>query len=151
AFIEESTFSRAGMVMFAAGSVSVALLSVIDRFTVRRLVILGCLGLVGMVGVFKSIDTIRGRFSDYGNDASEMTRILLNQAARNMVHDYPLGIGWNNFAMVINQPFPYGNIIDEWELEVPNITVDPHHQKGIVESIYYLLLGETGWQGLGSF
>jgi hypothetical protein len=150
-FIEESTFSRAGMVMFALGSAAVALLSIIDKFTIRRLCVLSALAVMSLVALAMSIDTIRGRFNDYGNDASEMTRQLLNQAARNMVHDYPLGIGWNNFAMVINQPFPYGNIIDEWELEVPNITLDPNHQKGIVESIYYLLLAETGWQGVGSF
>jgi hypothetical protein len=147
--MEESTFSRAGMVMFAAGSAGVAVLSFIDKFTLRRLVILGTLSLVGMVGLYKSLDTIRGRFNDYGNDASEITRVLLNEAAWNMAQDHPLGIGWNNFAMVINQPFPYGNVIDEWELE-GGVTLDPNHQKGIVESIYYLLLGETGWQGVSS-
>jgi len=148
--IEESTFSRAGMVIFAAGSAGVALLSFVDKFTMRRLLILSTLGGLGVIALAMSLDTIRARFNDYGNDASEMTRVLLNEAAANMVHDHPLGIGWNNFAMVINQPFPYGNIIDEWELE-GGVTLDPNHQKGIVESIYYLLLGETGWQGVGSF
>jgi hypothetical protein len=150
AFIVESTFSRAGIVIFAAGSTGVALLSLIDKFTFRRLTILGVLGVVGAVGLALSIETIRNRFSDYGNEASGMTRVLLNQAAWNMVEDYPLGIGWNNFAFAINRPFPYGSIIDEWELE-GGVTIDPNHQKGVVESLYYLLLAETGWQGITSF
>ncbi|MHC1767643.1 MAG: O-antigen ligase family protein [Verrucomicrobiia bacterium] len=150
AFIQQSTFSRAGLVIFAAGSAGVAGLSIIDRFTARRATILAVLGVVGIAGVIMSLDTIKARFSDYGNEASGMTRKLLNQASRDMAEDYPLGIGWNNFAMAINRPFPYGNIIDEWELE-GGVKIDPHHQKGVVESLYYLLLAETGWQGLITF
>ena len=149
-FIQESTFSRAGLVIFAAGSAAVAVLSVVDKITPRRLTVTGLLGAVGAVGIVLSMDTIQERFNDYGNEASGMTRVLLNQASRNMVADYPLGIGWNNFAFVINKPFPYGEIIDEWELE-GGATIDPHHQKGVVESLYYLLLAETGWQGLISY
>ena len=147
AFIQQSTFSRAGMVVFAASSLGVALLSIVDKFTKRRIALLGLLGAVGLAGLMMSLDTIRARFHDYGNEASGMTRELLNQASRNMVADYPLGIGWNNFALAINRPFPYGHIIDEWELE-GGVTIDPHHQKGVVESLYYLLLAETGWLGL---
>lgn len=150
AFVQQSTFSRAGMVIFAAGSLGVALLSLVDQFTWRRLGILGLLGVVAVLGLILSFDTITARFSDYGNKASGMTRVLLNRAARDMAEDHPLGIGWNNYALLINRPFPYGNIIDEWELE-GGVTIDPHHQKGVVESLYYLLLAETGWQGLISF
>lgn len=149
-FIQQSTFSRAGIVVFAAGSIGVAMLSLVDKITIRRLTLLGALGCVALAGIALSIDTIKARFSDYGNEASGMTRKLLNQASRNMVEDYPLGIGWNNFAFAINRPYPYGNIIDQWELE-GGVTIDPHHQKGVVESLYYLILSETGWQGLISF
>jgi hypothetical protein len=150
AVIQQSTFSRAGMVIFAAGSIGVACLSVLDKFTKRRLAILSLLAVVAASGLALSFDTIRARFADYGNMASGKTRELLNQASRDMVEDYPLGIGWNNFAWVINRPFSYGNIIDQWELE-GGVTIDPRHQKGVVESLYYLLLAETGWQGLISF
>jgi hypothetical protein len=150
AFIQESTFSRAGIVVFAAGSATVAILSILDKFTVRRLVVLSMLGAIGVGGILLSLETIRARFSEYGNEASGMTRTLLNEASRNMVQDHPLGVGWNNFAFVINKPFSYGLIIDEWELQ-GGVTLDPHHQKGVVESLYYLLLAETGWQGLASW
>lgn len=150
AAIVESTFSRAGMVIFAGGSAGVGALSLIDKVTMRRLLVLGMLSAIGIIGLALSLNTIRARFQDYGNEASGKVRELLNQASRNMVEDHPLGIGWNNFAFVINRPFSYGTIIDQWELE-GNVTLDPHHQKGLVESLYYLLLAETGWQGLLSF
>jgi hypothetical protein len=150
AVIVESTFSRAGMVVFAAGSMLTGVLSLFDKCTVRRFAILGLLATIGVVGLLLSLDTIAARFQDYGNEASGKTRELLNQASRNMVEDHPLGIGWNNFAFVINRPFLYGNIVDEWEL-AGGVTIDRHHQKGLVESLYYLFLAETGWQGLTSF
>ena len=151
AVIQQATLSRAGLVVFAAGSTGVALLSLWDRFTRRRVVVLSTLGLVGAVGLAFSLDTMIARFFDYGNEASVITRKFLNRASRNMVEDYPLGVGWNNFAIMINQPYPYGRIIDAWEGEDARVTVDETHQKGIAESLYYLLLAETGWQGLISY
>jgi hypothetical protein len=67
-----------------------------------------------------------------------------------MFEDYRLGIGWNNFGLVINRPFTYGQIIDDWERE-GGATVDETHQKGIAESHYHLLLSETGIQGVLSY
>jgi hypothetical protein len=147
AAVVESTFSRGGMVIFAVGSALLGISTVFDKCTRRRFAILGLLGVIAVAGLALSLDTIRARFQDYGNEASGMTRVLLNQASRNMVHDHPLGVGWNNFAFVINRPFNYGDIVDEWERE-GGVTIDPHYQKGLVESLYYLVLAETGWQGL---
>ena len=91
--------------------------------------------------------TIMARFKDYGNDESKHTRDMLNEASRHMLRDYPLGIGWNNFAATINHPFPYGNHIDEWQ-SINGNPVDKKYQKGVVESLYYLHLAETGYPGL---
>ncbi|MCI0538879.1 MAG: hypothetical protein L0Z50_27040 [Verrucomicrobiales bacterium] len=151
AVIEQATLSRAGLVIFAAGTAGVALLSLWDRLTRRRVVLLGALSSVAVVGLALSLDTIIGRFQDYGNEASVMTRKLLNRASRNMAADYPLGVGWNNYAIMINQPYPYGRVIDAWEGQDSTVRVDETHQKGIAESLYYLLLAETGWQGLISY
>jgi hypothetical protein len=148
--IQQSTFSRAGMVIFAAGSVGVGLLSLVDKITWRRFYILSSLAMIGAVGILMSYETILSRFQEYGNEASGHTRTMLNQASRNMVADYPLGVGWNNYALLINRPYPYGFIIDQWERE-GGATINPYHQKGISESLYYLILAETGWQGFASF
>jgi hypothetical protein len=147
AFIQVSTLSRAGLASFAVGTVAVLFLSLVDKLTRRRWLVLGCLGFVGIIGSLKAIDTIKSRFEDESNASSIKTRELLNAAARHMLDDYPLGIGWNNFGLVINKPFPYGDIIDRWERE-GGARVDETHQKGISESHYYLLLSETGYQSL---
>jgi hypothetical protein len=94
-----------------------------------------------------TLDTIIKRFTDYGTQESKITRDHLNIASRKMLHDYPLGIGWNNFAEVINPPWWYGDHIDEYHRQAGN-TVDKNYKKGVVESLWYLHLAETGYQGL---
>jgi hypothetical protein len=74
----------------------------------------------------------------------------LNIASRQMLHDYPTGIGWNNFALTINSPWHYGDVIDATSRR-HNELVDKKHRKGIVESHYYLLLSETGYPGYVSY
>lgn len=147
AVIQQSTLSRAGLAIFAAGTAAVVLVSLADRLTRERLAVMSVLAVAGVVGLAMTIDTIIGRFQDRTNDASGQTRALLNQASRDMLYDYPLGIGWNNFGRTINQPYTYGEIIDQWERE-GGARVDVTHEKGLVESHYYLLLAETGYQGL---
>jgi hypothetical protein len=108
------------------------------------------LGCVGALGLILTIGTIIARFNDQGNEASGETRDLMNAAAKEMVRDHPLGIGWNNYAHTINAPFRYGDVIDDWERERGH-KVDEDYAKGVVESHYYLLLSETGWQGIGCY
>lgn len=150
AFVQQSTLSRAGLAIFAAGTMAVIVLSCVDRITKQRLAVLGVLVIVGSVGLVMTMDTIIGRFQDRSNEASNRTREFLNRASRDMVDDFPLGIGWNNFGVVINRPFTYGDIIDQYERE-GGVRVDASHQKGLVESHYYLLLAETGYQGLAAY
>ena len=94
-----------------------------------------------------TLDTITARFNDYGNEESQNTRKMLNISARLMVGEYPLGIGWNNFALTINKPYSYGNHIDHWQAMNGN-PIEKDYKKGVVESLYYLLLSETGYQSL---
>lgn len=150
AAIVQSTLSRGGLMVFALGTVAVVLLSLVDKPTKRRLTCVAVLGAVGTLGLVMAIGTIIARFNDEGNEASGETRHLMNAAAVAMVQAHPLGIGWNNYAHTINPPFPYGDIIDDAERERGH-KVDPDYAKGVVESHYYLLLSETGWQGLLSY
>jgi hypothetical protein len=123
--VVQSTLSRAGLAIFAAGTMLVVFLSFLDRATKRRFAVLGALGCVGLIGLAMTMDTIIKRFSDYGNEESANTRKMLNISSRMMLTEYPIGIGWNNFAHVINKPY--------------------------VESLWWLLLAETGYQGLVTF
>ncbi len=148
--IVQSTLSRAGLIFFAFGAVVVVVVSLLDRPTQRRLLAVGVLGAIGSLGLVLALGTIIARFHDQGNEASGETRDLMNAASRAMYHAHPLGIGWNNFAHTINPPFSYGDVIDDWERERGH-KVDPDYAKGVVESHYYLLLAETGVQGLVSY
>lgn len=147
AVIVQSTLSRAGLAIFAAGTVIVVVMSLLDKATRRRLAILTGMTCIGILGLALTLDTIIQRFSDYGNEESKRTREHLNIASHKMLKDYPLGIGWNNFAETINPPWWYGDHIDEYHRSVGN-TVDKHYKKGIVESLWWLHLAETGYQGL---
>ena len=148
--IVQSTLSRAGLLVFALGTMLVVALSLFDKPTKRRIVAVSVLGGVGAIGLVLALATIVARFHDEGNQASGETREVMNAASKAMVQSHPLGIGWNNYAHTINPPFPYGDVIDDWERERGH-KVDPDYAKGVVESHYYLLLAETGYQGLVSY
>jgi hypothetical protein len=97
-----------------------------------------------------TMDSIIERFNDPYTYDSKQTRIMLKEASLKMFGDYPLGIGWNNYGVTINHPYHYGDHIDEY-FRMYGDNVDMKESKGIEESLYYLLLAETGFQGLGSF
>jgi len=150
AWIVECTLSRGGLVAFGLGMAGVMILGVFDKITPRRIIVVTAIGIVGALGVLFALNTIINRFNDRFNEDSAHTRFMLNNASREMLRDYPLGIGWNNFGLAINPPFPYGDPIDEY-FRLHKDYTKSDNQKGIVESHYYLLLSETGYQGLVSY
>jgi hypothetical protein len=147
ALIIQFTLSRGGLAMFAAGTMGVVGMSLMDKVNRRRLVVLGCLCVVGVVGLAFTFDSIKDRFNDKYNEESANTRKMLNEASRAMVKDHPFGAGWNNFGRLINKPFNYGDHIDHWQLRWGN-HIDRYYQKGLVESLYYLILAENGYLSL---
>jgi hypothetical protein len=150
AAVVQSTLSRAGLAIFALGTVLVVFLSLIDQPTKRRLTVLAGLTCVAIIGLVMTMDTIVQRFKEYGNQESANTRRMLNISARMMLNEYPLGVGWNNFAHVINRPYYYGDHIDRWQ-RINGNPVDPKYKKGVVESLWWLLLAETGFPGFAVF
>lgn len=150
AAIVQSALSRGSLAMFALGTVVVVVLSILDRVTKRRMVVLIGLAVVAALGLALTMDTIVGRFHDYGTEESKRTRDMLNEASREMVRDHPLGVGWNNYGRMINHPYHYGDHIDAWQRANGN-PVDPSYQKGISESLYYLILAENGYLSLALF
>lgn len=150
AMIVVCSLSRGALAIFGLGTLGVMFFSMVDKPTPRRFGVLAGMGLCGALGLAVVADSIISRFNDKGNDASGKTRELMNAAAIHMLRDHPEGIGWNNYAHTINQPFPYGDVIDEYERDRGR-KVDPDYAKGVVESHYWLLLSETGFQGYTSF
>lgn len=150
AWIVECTLSRGGLVAFGIGTIAVMALGLVDKITIRRLLVIAGLAAIVSVGVAVSLQTIINRFNDSYNKDSSETRRMLNIASREMLSDYPLGVGWNNFAVMINPPYPYGSLIDQY-FKDHNEFKEVDTSKGIVESHYYLLLSETGYQGYISY
>jgi O-antigen ligase len=144
------TLSRGGLAVFAIGTVVVIGLSLLDKFTKRRVAVVGVLAVCGFIGVAMTMDSLVERFMDRFTHDSKITRTMLQQASIKMFKDHPLGIGWNNYGVVINHPYRYGDHIDQYFREHGD-KVDVKEAKGIEESLYYLLLAETGFQGLGGF
>ena len=148
--IVECTLSRGALVMFALGTVGVTLVSLMEKPTSRRLMLTSVLGLLGMIGAVLAVGSIVARFHDQGNQASGELREVMKDACRAMVHDHSLGIGWNNYALVVNPPFSYADIYYDW-LRGRHMKIDPDAPNSVVESHYYLLMAETGYVGLGSW
>ena len=147
AAIVECTLSRGALVMFGLGTIGVVGACLVEKITTRRLIITSGLGLVGAVGLVLAIDTIVGRFHDQGNEASGQLREVMKDACRAMVADHALGVGWNNYALVVNPPYRYSEIYYDWTRS-RNMKVNYDEPNAVVESHYYLLLAENGYAGL---
>jgi hypothetical protein len=150
AFIVQSALSRGSLFTFALGTVIVVALSLIDRITKRRMYVMLSLSVVAAVGLVFALDTIVKRFDDPANLESKNTRKMLNEASRAMVRDHPMGVGWNNYGRMINHPYRYGDHIDAYNKQWGN-NVDRSYQKGISESLYYLILAENGYLSLALY
>ena len=145
--IVQCTLSRAALAVFAGGVIGVMGLSVVEKPTSRRFLAISFMGVVGAVGLLLTLDTIISRFNDQGNEASAELREVMKEACREMVKDHPLGIGWNNYALVVNPPYRYAEIYYDWT-RGRNMRVDESRPNSVVESHYYLLLAENGYPGL---
>lgn len=138
-----ASLSRAALAVLAIGIGAVILVGFFDKISLRRFVITAAICLAGVFGLLMTIDTLVGRFVQYGNEASEQTRQVMNLAARAMQKQNMLGVGWNNFAVAINHPYPYGDVIDQWNLD-RGYNVSEEYAKGVVESHYWLIKAENG-------
>jgi hypothetical protein len=150
AYIVLATLSRGSLATFAIGSIMVVGVSLVDNVTKRRLAVLASLCVVGIIGIAFTMDTVMARFNDKYNEESKNTRDMLNKASKMMVSDYPMGVGWNNYGRMLNHPNHYGDHIDDWNRKWGN-PVDFSYQKGISESLYYLILAENGYISLGLY
>ncbi len=140
------TLSRAGLVIFGVGTFAVLGLGLIIKLTRRRVMVMGIVVLAIGLGLLKTMNTIVARFNDKYTRDSKETRVMLRTASLMMVRDHPMGVGWNNYGVTINHPYPYGDHIDAYFLKHGE-RPDKKARKGIEESHYFLLLAETGYQG----
>jgi hypothetical protein len=150
ALIVQSTLSRAALAIFGAGAIAIVGVSLLEKPTGRRLGMTTGMAVVGAIGLLLSLDTIVARFHDKGNAASSELRHVMNAASKEMLDDHPLGIGWNNFALTFNPPFRYVEVLWDW-VRSRNMKPREDAKSPVVESHYWLLLAETGYQGFGAY
>ncbi len=148
--IVQSALSRASLVAYAVGTIFVFLISLGDRVTKKRLVSMLCIALLGVIGLLLALPTLMLRFGEDRNQASADLRVMLNTAASEMLHDSPTGIGWNNFVIMANSPYPYGDVIDDWTRS-RGMNLDPDEVHPQPESHYWLMLAENGYPGFCAY
>ena len=142
--------ARASLLAWTLGTIIVIIYSWCDGITVRRVVAPIAMAGVATIGLAFTIQTIIFRFTESRNQLSSELREKLIESSKLMLADSSIGIGWNNFAIVINKPYPYGDPIDEWTIS-RGMNVNPDEAKPQPESHYWLLLAENGYPGFISY
>ncbi|MEI6175487.1 MAG: O-antigen ligase family protein [Verrucomicrobiota bacterium] len=146
--------SRASLAAFGIGTVLVMLGSFVQGFTVRRvsLALVGALG--GLFVMAMAADTFMERMGEDSSPKNDL-RFALNQQSAAMCGDKPLtGIGWNNFGLANSRPqgTKYSKILERWEQNRGrNIYPEQYQANPLTESLYWLLLAETGVPGFVMF
>ena len=115
--VVQSSLSRASLVFFAIGSAIILLVSLCQKVTLRKVTFILSLACIGGLGLAFTWDTISARFGEDRNKESSELRVLLVNASKEMLADSAIGQGWNNYALVINKPWRYGDGIDQWTID----------------------------------
>ncbi len=145
--IVQSALSRASLVAFGLSTAVVFVMSLADRVTLKRVRIMATIVVCGAIGVMIALPTLMMRFGEERNEQSSDLRVMLNTAAADMLRDHPIGVGWNNFVIMANAPYTYGDVIDDWTRS-RGFNLDPDEVHPQPESHYWLIRAENGWPGI---
>ncbi len=135
------TFSRAGTalaLLCLVGSVTVANLRVRSR---RTRIFSAVMAVVMLGGLVKALPSFLDRMAN-APESSEQARHEFNDAARLMAQDHSLGVGLNNFSLVLSNDERYREGI---------VVMANEEQAGVCHHIYWLTAAELGYGGLGLF
>lgn len=134
------TLSRGGMMAMALGLGFIILASVwpLRRLSLKKITLFTGLLLASVLILLKVGDSVVHRYRTAPPESAQY-RVELAIAALKMVHDQPLGIGPNNFALKANDSrYHYTDHIFLYE----GMT------NGLVETVYLLTAAESGWHTL---
>ncbi|MCB1099242.1 MAG: O-antigen ligase family protein [Verrucomicrobiae bacterium] len=150
------TVTRTAMAIVGVGSMMVIGLSLMRGVSMKRLIIVGCLCLGGLVISAKAFDTVYQRITTTNDtDANNDLRKVLNVMSRAMFDDHPIaGVGWNNSAIVNSRPYPnYSVILERWASIGDRNPANPvyYRTNPQTESLYWLIISENGLLGIVSW
>ena len=151
------TVSRAGFGALAFGASLVLLLSWLRSPSTRNLyATVACV--IGVVGISAfAMDSFRARLQEITrtSEAHEFDlRATLNKQTAAMLRDSAIGIGWNNLGVMNSRPNgnKYSAILEEWDRSRGfRINDKNYYANPLTESLYWLLLAETGYPGFIGF
>ena len=152
------TISRGASAALAIGAVVIfGILFLVQHKVRRRFLMVGVVGLGGLFLVVKSWDQIQDRFVnaiETQNESADLRKNLVKQA-RLMLNDSFLGVGWNNFPVAASLPQErYVKLRKEFDRNLygrPLSGPKAYTNEGLVESLYWLVLAETGYPGFIGF
>ncbi|GEM_PF-1004698 len=131
--------SRAAIALTGAAAGVLLLLSLIRRQTPTKWGITAVGAVVMAVAAVFAMATLNARFNGGEFSTGEGHRIAMENAARAMSQDRPLGIGANTFAFVSNT---------QGYAERANISWAGTNRVAPVHNAYLLARAETGYQGM---
>jgi hypothetical protein len=149
--------SRAGLGALAVGAALVILLAWLRKPTGRVWLVTIGGGAGAMLASVFAMDGMNSRLSEVAESASVSEydlRDILNMQSKAMVQDSFFGVGWNNFGVMNSRPHggKYSAILEDWdESRGFRIVEENYYQNPLTESLYWLLLAETGYPGFISY
>ncbi len=144
--------SRASLLIIGMALIMVTTLSIALRPSGKKvgIALMGCV-LVAIMGIVAAPKIIQ-RF-EKAPEASELTRVYFNQAARAMADEHFLGVGLNAYSWALANTDYYWYVYSEERESVKD--EDEFRQSdmgqsrlGTAHHIYYLFAAETGWIGM---
>lgn len=142
--------SRGGLGALVIGAVAVTGLAYLRGISLRKLTITGMGACAAVAAGLLALDSIMARVEEAGShEGMEDLRPVLNRMSKTMLHDSAIGIGWNNFGVVNSLPYErYSRVLMDWDESRGFRIIDElYFANPLTESLYWLLLSETGYQG----
>lgn len=134
------TYSRGAILCYPIGIAVAMSVSVLTRFSMRKVFRLAPLVLVGMLGVALIMPRVIERFVN-APGSSGGKRVFFAKTAFNVIEHRPfVGIGPNNWSLFLNA--------NEEFLDKSHAGDDEKGDVGIVETVYLLTAAECGLPGL---
>jgi len=151
------TVSRAGLAVMLMASVVVVIKCWLVNRSTRLFVVSIIGGAAAMLMVVKAKDTFQARLDEVEATAEKSPydlRDILNMQSAAMLKESAFGIGWNNFAIANSRPrgAKFSQILEDWEESRGFVILEENYvNNALTESLYWLLLAETGWPGYCGF
>jgi O-antigen ligase len=138
-FANVLSLSRGTLAMTAMAFAATLLVSCVQRFSSRKIIIVAAGGVAAGLVLLKEHAAIMDRFQNAPVE-SEEARVLFNQAAAAMLRDHPFGVGLNQFSHSLD----LAGYADR-------LGIGLQDRAGLAHHVFWLTAAETGIVGIATF